>query len=201
MIRIALAVLLWASVAQAAPLTAADTADIARIEAYLNGFRTMKSRFLQIAGNGSTTEGTAWISRPGKLRFEYDPPSPLLLIVGYGVGFFIDTKLGQTNNFPVLSSPLSILLDDKVQFSGNVEVDAIDRLPGQIQITLHRAKAADEGSITLVFATAPLALRSWSVNDAQGQETRVSLFKTEFGGVFDTKMFTHTEQGGTPPSR
>ena len=201
MIRIALAVLLWASAVQAAPLAPADVADIARIEAYLNGFRTMKSRFLQIAGNGSTTEGTAWISRPGKLRFEYDPPSPLLLIVGYGVGFFIDTKLGQTNNFPVLSSPLSILLADKVQFSGNVEVDAIDRLPGQIQITLHRAKAADEGSITLVFATAPLALRSWAVIDAQGQETRVSLFKTEFGGVFDNKMFTHTEQGGTPPSR
>lgn len=201
MIRIILATLLWVSAAQAMPLTATDTADIAKIEAYLNGFRTLKSRFLQISANGATAEGTAWISRPGKLRFEYDPPSPLLLIVGYGVGFFIDTKLGQTNNFPVLSSPLSILLADKILLRDQVEIDAIDRLPGQIQITLHRAKQSDEGSITLVFATAPLALRSWSVIDAQRNETRVSLFKTEFGGVFDNKMFTYTPQGGAGPSR
>jgi outer membrane lipoprotein-sorting protein len=200
-LRVFLAVLLWASAAQAMPLTAADTADIAKIEAYLNSFRTMKSRFLQISASGATAEGTAWISRPGKLRFEYDPPSPLLLIVGYGVGFFIDSKLGQTNNFPVQSSPLSILLADKIQLGSQVEIDAIDRLPGQIQITLHRAKASDEGSITLVFATAPLALRSWTVIDAQRNETRVSLFRTEFGGVFDNKMFTYTEQGGTPPTR
>ena len=201
MIRIILAALLWAGAANAAPLTATDRADITRIEAYLNGFQTLKSRFLQIAGDGSTSEGTAWISRPGKLRFEYDPPTPLLLIVGYGVGFFIDTKLGQTNNFPVLSSPLSILLADKVQFSGAVDIDKIEHLPGQIQITLHRTKAADDGSITLVFADAPLALRQWTVIDAQRNETRVSLFKTEFGGMFDNKLFTFSPQGGAMPSR
>ncbi len=201
MIKIILAVLLWASVAQAAPLTPADRTDIARIETYLNGFRTLKSRFLQISASGATAEGTAWISRPGKLRFEYDSPSPLLLIVGYGVGFFIDTKLGQTNNFPVLSSPLSILLADKIQLGDQVEIDGIERLPGQIQVTLHRAKQSDEGSITLVFATAPLALRSWTVMDAQRNETRVSLFRTEFGGEFDNKMFTYTPQGGITPSR
>lgn len=201
MIRIILAVLLWASAAQAFAPTAADKADITRIEAYLNGFQTLKSRFLQISDKGATAEGTAWISRPGKLRFEYDPPTPLLLIVGYGVGFFIDTKLGQTNNFPVLSSPLSILLADRVLFSGTVDIDRIERQPGQIQITLHRAKAAEDGSITLVFADQPLALRSWTVIDAQRNETRVSLFKTEFGGVFDNKLFTYTPQGGATPSR
>jgi len=200
-IRIILAVLLWAGAANAVALTEADRADVTRIEAYLNSFQTWKSRFLQISHDGATAEGTAWLSRPGKLRFEYDPPNPLLLIVGYGVGFFVDTKLGQVNNFPVLSSPLSILLAEKVQFSGNVMVEGIERQPGQIQITLTRAKAPEDGSITLVFADKPLALRSWTVTDAQRNETRVSLFKTEFGGAFDNKLFTYTPQGGVAPSR
>jgi len=63
-------------------------ADIARVEAYMNGLHTLKSRFLQVAPDGSTAGGVAWVDRPGRMRFQYDPPSPLLLVAGHGLFFF-----------------------------------------------------------------------------------------------------------------
>ncbi len=194
-ILLTLAMLAAARPGHAAQLTAADRADLARIETYLNGVRTLKARFLQIAPDGATSEGVAWIDRPGKLRFEYDPPSPLLLIVGYGVGFLIDRQLQQTNNFPVVSSPLSIFLSEKVTFSGDIAVDAVMRQPGQIQVTVHQAKSSGDGKLTLVFADQPLALRQWAVLDAQQRETRVSLFNVELGGTFDPKLFQNADAG------
>ena len=68
----------------AATLTDRDRADLARVEAYLNNLTTLRARFLQIAQSGAAAEGTAWIWRPGRMRFEYDPPEPLLLVAYAG---------------------------------------------------------------------------------------------------------------------
>ena len=183
---------------QAAALSDRDQADLKRIEAYLDGIKTLKAEFDQTNPDGSLVSGDVYMLRPGKMRFEYDPPVPLLLIVGYGVGFLIDKQLHQTNNFPVLRSPLSIFLADRVKFSDDVTIDAIDHLPGQLQLTVHQTNAADEGQLTLVFADKPMTLLQWSVVDAQRRETRVSLFKIETGGAFDSKLFLNagTNQGG-----
>lgn len=181
------------AVASAAPLSAQDRADIARIETYLNAMRTLKARFLQVAPDGGLSEGNAWIDRPGKMRFEYDPPSPFLLIAGYGVGFFHDKQLKQTSHFQVSLSPLGIILADKVTLSGDVTVTDVLRQPGQIQVTLVRTSSPNEGSITLVFADNPLSLRQWSVVDAQRKETRVSLFNIALGGTFDRNLFLFSD--------
>lgn len=178
---------------QAAPPTARDAADLARIEAYLNGVRTLKARFLQVAPNGAVSQGTAWLERPGRMRFQYDPPSPLLLVAGHGMVVFHDAQLNQTSNIPLASTPLGILLRDNVRLSGDVAVTGITRLPGQIQVTLVRRATPNEGSLSLVFADNPLTLRSWTVVDAQRRETRVSLFNVELGGRFDQSLFTFVD--------
>lgn len=170
-------------------LTEADRRDIARIETYLNGLRTLKAQFLQIAPNGSVSRGTAWLDRPGRMRFQYDPPSPLLLVAGYGLVVFHDASLNQTSNIPLSRTPLGILLADKVTLSGDVIVTAIQRPPGQVQVTLVRAGSPNDGSLTLTFNDNPLVLRQWSVIDAQRQETRVTLYNVELGGKFDAKLF------------
>lgn len=179
--------------AHAAPkalaLTDRDRADIARVEAYLNTLHTLKAHFLQVAPDGSTAEGSAWMDRPGKMRFQYAPPSPLLLVAGHGLFFFHDSSLNQTTNLPLSATPLGLLLTDHLKLSGDVTVTAITRLPGQLQIDLVRTSSPDEGSLELVFADNPLALRQWSVFDARGQETRVTLFNVEFGGKFDPDLF------------
>ena len=183
----------------AAPLSERDRADLARIEAYLNGMRTLKARFLQVAPDGTTAEGTAWLQRPGRMRFQYDPPSPLLLVAGFGVFYFNDSQLHQTTNLPLNATPLGLLLRDNLRLDGDVTVTGISRLPGQIQVTMVRTASPEDGSLALVFADNPLVLRQWSVVDAQRQETRVTLFNVELGGTFDQKLFVFTpEQGASP---
>lgn len=170
--------------------TPQDQADLARIEAYLNSLRTLKARFIQVAPNGSTSSGTAWLERPGRMRFQYDAPSPVLLVAGHGLVVFYDRQLKQTTNIPLGSTPLGILLRDHFTLSGDVRVVGMQRQPGQIQVTLQRTASPGDGTLTLIFSDPPLALRQWVVVDAQRQETQVSLFDVQLGGTFDQDMFT-----------
>lgn len=189
--------------AQPVSLGAQDMADVARMEQYLNGVHTMKARFLQTAADGQASNGTAWLQRPGRMRFEYDPPSPLLLVAGHGVVVFHDSQLDQTSNIPEGQTPLGLLLDADIRFSGAVTVTAFQRQPGQIQATLARTATPQEGILTLVFSTPPLALRSWVVLDAQGRTTTVTLFNQQFGGTFDQSLFSYVDKnfyGNDPAS-
>ena len=186
--------------ARAAALTAQDRADVARVETYLNGVRSLQSRFLQVAPDGRTSGGRAWLVRPGRLRFEYDPPAPFLLVGGNGLLVFHDSQLKQTSNVPLSSTPLGLLLQDNLRLSGEVTITGIQRLPGQLQITVVRTKSPQDGSLTLILADAPLALRQWTVVDAQRQETRITLSDIRLGGTYDSKLFEFVDprffQGG-----
>jgi outer membrane lipoprotein-sorting protein len=169
--------------------TAQDQADLARIEAYLNNLRTLKAHFLQVAPDGGISQGTAWLERPGRMRFQYDPPAPFLLVAAYGILVFRDTKLDQTSNVPLSKTPLGILLADKVTLSGDITVTGLVRQPGQLQVSLVRTASPSDGTLTLIFSDSPLALRQWTVLDAQRKETRVTLFNVELGGSFDQDLF------------
>jgi outer membrane lipoprotein-sorting protein len=184
--------------AQSPPLSAQDKADIGRIERYLDTLRTLKARFLQVAPDGNTSEGVAWIERPGRLRFEYDPPAPFLLVAGHGTVMFHDRKLQQTSSFPISQTPLGMLLAEQAKLSGDVTVDGVDRQPGLLQVTLHRTGHAGDGALTLVFADNPLQLRQWAVIDAQRLETKVSLFNIVVGDTFDQKLFDVTDPRTSP---
>jgi len=169
--------------------TAQDRADLQRVEAYLDHLHTLKAHFLQVAPDGSLSEGTAWLERPGKMRFQYNPPAPFLLVASHGLLVFRDTKLGQTSNVFLSQTPLGILLADQVRLSGDVTVTSLTRQPGQLQVSLVRTSSPSDGTLTLIFADPPLALRQWTVLDAQRKETRVTLYNIELGGSFDQELF------------
>lgn len=169
--------------------TPQDRADLTRIETYLDGMRSLKAHFLQVAPNGAISQGTVWLDRPGRMRFQYDPPSPLLLVAGHGLVVFHDKSLNQTTNIPIGQTPLGILLADHVRLGGDVAVTGMQRLPGQIQVSLVRTASPGDGTLTLIFADNPLALRQWTVTDAQRQQTTVTLYNVEMGGQFDQKLF------------
>lgn len=174
----------------AAPLTDRDRADLARMEAYLDGIRTLKARFVQADARGGTAEGTLWLQRPGRMRFEYEPPAQILLVADGTFVIFHDKSVQQTSHIPIGATPLSVLLADRIRLSGgDVEPIRVDRFPGAIQVTLIQSRKPREGSITLGFNDPPLALRQWTVVDAQGQAVRVSLFGVETGGRFDPQLF------------
>jgi outer membrane lipoprotein-sorting protein len=178
------------------PLSAADEALIIQVESYLNGLSALTANFLQVAADGSTRTGKAWLERPGKMRFEYDAPDPQLLVAGFGLLVYHDPQLDQTTNIPLSATPLGILLANHVVLSGDVTVTNIERDPGENRITLIRTGKANEGSLTLVFGTNPLELRQWIVTDAQAKQTRVSLYDIAPGGPFPDSLFTY--QGSAP---
>ena len=90
---------------------------------------------------------------------------------------------------PLALTPLGMLLADHVSLSGDVTVTGLQRLPGQIQVTLVRTASPQDGTLTLVFADNPLALRQWTVLDAQRRETRVTLYNVEQGVSLDPNLF------------
>jgi outer membrane lipoprotein-sorting protein len=163
--------------------------DLARIQAYLNGIRTLRAHFVQVAPDEAVTQGTALMQRPGKMRFQYDPPSPFLLVANYGTLFFHDAQLGQTSNIPLGRTPLGILLSEQITLSGDITVTKTARVPGQIQVSLVRTANPGEGTLTLIFADNPLTLRQWIVLDAQGKQTRVTFTNMEVGVAIDAKSF------------
>jgi len=189
-LAIALLASLWLPVsagaaADAVPatLSEADRTDLARIETYLNGLTTMESRFLQFS-EGGVAEGRIMLDRPGRLRIEYAPPVPVLMIASSRLLMYHDTQLKQTTFLPVSETPAALLIDDDIMFSGDVTVTAFERTPKAFRITLEQTDAPDTGSVTLMFEDAPMRLAKWRVIDAQGTVVDVSLLEPRFGVKF-----------------
>lgn len=172
-------------------LSAADRADLARLQTYLDGLHTLKARFEQIAPDGEASEGWVWLARPGRLRFEYDPPVPYLLIANEGRVIFEDRSINQVTEIPLSDTPLGLLLAPEIRLLDNpaLLITDITRLPGLIQVTMLRAERWWQGSLTLVFATTPLVLRQWVVLDEQRRETRVSLSQIMAGIAIPDHLF------------
>ncbi|MGX7345069.1 LolA family protein [Acetobacter pasteurianus] len=157
-------------------LSASDKAWLKRIEQALNQSKTFQARIQQLDAEGKRTTGTVWMKRPGQMRLAYDPPSPLLLVANGGKVVFRDNQLDQTTVIPIERTPLGLLLRPHVSLTDDVTVTGFQHDNGLVQVTLVRTSSPGDGSLTLVFYETPVALRSWSVLDAQGRETRVTLF-------------------------
>lgn len=183
------AVALLALPAQATDLSAQDKADVARVEAYLNTIRTAESRFTQFASNGEVSTGDFHLQRPGKLRFEYDPPVPILIVATGSDLIYFEKELEQVSYIPVGRTPLGFLLAPTVAFGKDITVDRVQRQPGALAITGHDTKRPEEGAVTLVFTEQPFELRQWIVRDTQGKSTTISLEGLRTGVTLDPKLF------------
>ncbi|MES2711280.1 MAG: outer membrane lipoprotein carrier protein LolA [Pseudomonadota bacterium] len=166
---------------------------LARVEAYLGGIRTLKARFLQLAQNGATAEGTAWIQRPGRMRFDYDPPTPMLLVASFGQFLFYDRELRSPSVVPTSATPLGILLQENLRLSGTVTIEEVARESGFLAVTLFRTDSPGDGRLTLIMEEEPMQLRQWVVLDSQNRTTRVTLSRIETGLTFDTAIFAFND--------
>jgi outer membrane lipoprotein-sorting protein len=162
---------------------------LARVEAYLNGLRTLRARFLQVSDNGASAQGVAWISRPGRMRFDYDPPEPILLVASGGQVMMYDRELRQPTTVPASSTPLGVLLRERIRLSGDITVTGLERRGGFLNVTLHRTGAPAEGRLTLTFEEQPMQLRQWTVVDAQARRTQVTLYELDTTTRPDPRMF------------
>ena len=182
-----------AEVAVAARLTAQDKVDLKRVEDYLERLSTLKSRFLQTSSNGNVASGKLFISRPGKIRFEYDPPASILMISDGTFLIYIDKDLDQVTHIFLKSTPVNFLVREDIRMDGDITVTKITRSRGLLRLTIRDTDEPGKGSITLIFADKPLALRKWTVIDAQNIRTNVMLAGVETGMRLDPRLFRHNQ--------
>lgn len=182
-----------AEVAVAARLTAQDKIDLKRVEDYLERLSTLKSSFLQTSSNGNVASGKLFISRPGKLRFEYDPPASILMISDGIFLIYIDKDLDQVTHIFLKSTPVNFLVREDIRMDGDITVTKITRSRGLLRLTIRDTDEPGKGSMTLIFADKPLALRKWTVIDAQNIRTNVMLAGVETGMKLDPRLFQHSQ--------
>ena len=173
-------------------LTKQDIADLVRIEEHLNQNKTVRARFLQVSSDGSYAEGMMHIQRPGRMRLEYDPPNPTMIIADGINLLYIDKELGQVTPMLLRFTPAHIILREDISFSADeLLITGFNRSPGVIRVSIVRSKNPLEGSIVLVFSDAPLELRKWVVTDSRGIRTTVSLLGTELGMPLESNLFDY----------
>lgn len=175
----------------AAALTAQDMADLRRIAGYLNGIRTMAARFRQVSSDGSSATGSLWMARPGRMRFEYDPPSPILLIADRFYVYYIDKELAQVSQIGLKSTPAWFLLRDPIRFDDELAVTGFRSGPYWLQVTVVEREHPDLGALTMTLSRDPLRLRQWTIVDREGKMTTVSLSQEQFGMVLDPGLFQY----------
>ncbi len=171
-------------------LNPGDVAEIGRVEAYLNGLHAASARFLEIWPNGAVSRGTLWLARPGRLRMQYDPPDPILLVASGDRVVYQDMARHSTSSMPLSSTPLAMLLSDPIQFSGDVTVTNVSRLPGQIRVSMVQSERPGTGTLTLILTDSPLHLVGVDLLDSSDRSTQFRLTDLRANGVIDNRMFT-----------
>lgn len=174
-------------------LSQQDRADIARIEAYLNGIDTLKSKFVQLASGGRHAEGTIYIERPDRLRLDYRTPATTQVYANANWLIHIDTEMETVSHVPIGATPAGFLLRDEIRFGGDVAVRRVVRSERTVTVELVNSDEPEQGSFTVTFADGPLRLQKWTVVDAQGVTTSVTLVSPAFNVPVPREVFMFDE--------
>jgi len=154
----------------------ADQLSLNEISRYLNTIQSAEGGFTQINGDGTISTGTIQIKRPGRVKFDYDPPESGLVVASSGAVYIIDRKLGgQPDTYPLARTPLSIILARNVNLSraGMVTGHSFDGTA--TVVTAQDPERPEYGSIQLKFTDNPVELRQWIIRDGNGGTTTVIL--------------------------
>ena len=186
-----------ALVSKTLKLSQQDLADLLRIEKALNSLTTMKGRFLQVASSGNYAEGDIYLSRPGRMRLDYDDPNPMLIIADGQFLIYHDRQTKNVTHMFISMTPASFLLSENIRFNSNdIIVTGFKRSPGVFEVSIVQADDPLEGSLTMVFSDKPMELRKWTITDSEGIQTSVSLLGPQYGHHLNPRLFIYE---GQPP--
>ncbi|MCV3270220.1 LolA family protein [Roseobacter sinensis] len=174
----------------AAGSAVAEKLPLNEISAYLNSLKTAQGAFTQINDDGSISTGTLYISRPGKMRFEYDPPEQALVLASANAVVIIDKKSNQPpETYPLSRTPLSLILARQVNLGQARMVIGHDYDGTATIVTAQDPNNAEYGTIQMSFTDNPVQLRQWVINDANGGQTTVVLGAFETGVSLRNTLF------------
>ena len=175
------------------PLSRQNQEDIARVEQYLNGITTLEARFLQVADRGAPLGGEFYIKRPGRLRFQYDPPARIQIVADGKQVTYYDADTDQISQLPTGLTVAKFLVAPKISLSGDLSVTRVERDAGVLQITAVQARSPGEGHVVLSFGDKPLQLRRWTVVDGRNRAISVTLTNLKVGGALKDDLFVFVD--------
>ena len=168
-------------------------AEAARIEKYLNGLESAQARFVQTTHDGTQLVGTFYLQRPGKLRFEYDPPIEDFVVADGFFIYFYDSQLEEQTNAPIGQTLADFLLRANIELSDDIGIEDIRRGGDFLQVELVQAADPEAGSLTLGFSENPMTLKKWRIVDAQGLITEIELFYLKTDIIHPRNLFGYTD--------
>lgn len=166
----------------------AETSTAQRIANHFASVKTMMGEFVQFGPRGDQTAGKFYLERPGKLRFNYEQPSPMRVISDGDNVAIGNLKVKTWDVYPLSKTPLSLLLSDKIDL-GHQMVRQVKEEQDLTTIVLGDKSIFGDQTITLMFDPKTFELRQWTVTDAQGKDTSVMIFNVQQGVNFDEKVF------------
>lgn len=171
-------------------LAMADKIPLNQISRYLNDMRTAKGAFTQVNDDGTISTGTIYIKRPGRVRFEYNPPDEALVLASGGAVVIHDPKSNEPpESYPLNKTPLSIILAKRVDLGRARMVVAHTSDANTTTVTAQDPEHPEYGNIQLVFTEKPTELRQWIINDDSGSRTTVILGELQKGGRIKDSLF------------
>ena len=129
-----------------------DKADLDRVSAYLNSIHTLKAAFVQIGPEGQVDEGTFYIEKPGRMRFQYSAPNPTLVVSDGSTVAIQNRSLNTIDKYPIWSTPLNLILSNDVNLKHNEQIAGVQHQPGELIVDARSHSTKVNGNITLVFA-------------------------------------------------
>ena len=163
---------------------------IARINTYLTGVQQLNGRFVQVGPDGGRSQGDFYISKPGRVRFEYDDPSPIELIADGQSVVVRDRKLATQDVFPLSQTPLRFLLSDKVDLQKDSSLVAVYADDVFVTAVLEEKNGVVGTSrLMIMFNAKDMQLKQWTVTDPQGYDTTVAVYNLDTSRTPDPAMF------------
>ena len=165
-------------------------AQAARVSAYLSSLQTLVGNFVQVGPDGSRTKGDFYIQKPGKVRFEYDDPSPIAIIADGSSVAVRDRKLATQDIYPLSQTPLRFLLSDRIDLLKDTNVVNVTADDVFISVTIEEKQALIGTSrLMLMVGAKDGQLKQWTVTDPQGYDTTVAVYNLDSSRKVDPGLF------------
>jgi outer membrane lipoprotein-sorting protein len=171
---------------------AAQAIPLNRISNWFNALETLEAGFTQVNADGSRSTGTLYIRRPGRARFEYDPPDRALVMAGGGQLAIFDGKSNtrRPEQYPLRETPLNVILERTVDLARSGVVVGHSGTAAATTVVAQDPDRPETGRIALVFAENPLRLTGWMTEDGSGAVTRVELQNPRTGHDLPARLFS-----------
>ena len=161
-----------------------------RVSTYLTSVQVLSGNFVQISPDGRRASGHLFIQKPGKVRFEYDPPSPIEIIADGTQVVVSDRKLGTQDLYPLSQTPLRFLLADHIDLLQDTNVVGVTADDTYVSVLIEEKQAfVGTNKLLMMFDPKDFKLKQWTVTDVQGYDTTIAVSNLDTSKRPDPNMF------------